>query len=529
MKGNRVLIIGIDGGDWNLLRPLMQEGLMPNLRTVVEGGAGGILRSTIPPLTAPAWTSFMTGVSPATHGIVEFNNYDGNYGTYFVTNASIKQKTIWELASEQGLRIISINVPMTYPPYPVRGYMITGLLTPDTTRFTYPPSLGREILEEFGEYKIVETGKAYFLHGISHFIDELKNLVTARADVATYLLSTRDWDLAMVHFQSSDVLQHFAYHCIDPSFPLFKDSCHGEAKDFYRILDRSIGEVIEHAERKGVSLKLFLSDHGFVGVHTTIILNALLARYGYLKFKPGSFTERTLRLLLSLGSRISFLKKMRWGLKWKTRERIISLLAPKGVDFSSSMAFSINGSVYGNIFINVEGRHPSGIVKERDYLRFREELKQRLEEEEGIQRVLTREEAYGNSQEISLPDLIVVPEDGFTFSLVSLGKRAYLKRSPKKDRTGNHRIEGIWAVHGEGVSPGAEVNAEIIDLLPTIFWYMGLAIPSYVEGRVIKEAFQDEFSSGKKEIRKDISPDRRILELYREEGIEEKLHDLGYL
>ena len=530
MRKNKVLIIGIDGGTWRLLQPLMEEEFMPNLKAVTEEGAWGVLKSTIPPITAPAWTTFMTGVSPATHGIVEFNNYDGKYGTYFVTNASIKYKTIWELASEQGLRIISINVPMTYPPYPVRGYMITGMLTPDTSRFTYPPSLGEEILEEFGDYRILTTGKVYLLHGLDRFLQELNKTVITRADVAAYLFSSKEWDLAMVHFYSSDMAQHFLYHCIDPEHPHYDPSCREKIYGFYRTLDRAIAQVLEVSEKRGASLKILLSDHGFTRVHTTILLNSLLLKHGFFVSRGKNPAKELLWKGIKFLRRLDFLNLNRLILRGERREKLLSSIQIGNVDFSATKAFSINGWVYGNIYINLKGREPQGIVGKEDYYKLREEIRGALQEEEGIKEILTKEEAFGETESSSVPDLLVIPEEGYGFSpsfMVSK-KKAYFKNKVRADHTGSHHIDGIWAVIGEGVKKG-RVDANIIDLLPTILWYMGLPIPDYVEGKVVREAFREEFSRGREEKRAKISPQRDLTGKTYREDLEERLHDLGYL
>ncbi len=528
----KVLLIGIDGGTWVILQPIMEKGYMPNLKSLVDGGAWGILKSTIPPLTAPAWTTFMTGLDPGRHGIVEFNNYDGAYGTYFVTNASIKQKTIWELASEMGLRVISVNVPLTYPPFPVRGFMVTGMLTPDTSRFTYPPSLGKVILEEFGEYRIVTTGKVYVLHGLDRFFQELRKTVKLRADVVSYLLSTMEWDLAMVHFFSTDVLQHFAFHCLDPTHPHHHPPCMEKAYRFYQELDKAIGQVLEAADRRGVSLKIALSDHGFMQVHTTILLNSLLAKHGFFRPESRSLAGEVIWRLLRGMRRNFFVKFMRWFVDWEKREKSILFLRRQGkLGISESIAFSLNGGIYGNIYINLKGRQPNGIVEEKDYLRIREEIKEALKDERGVKQILLREEAFGTSNLASLPDLVVVPEKGYAFSpYLSVDRnKPYVKNYVRADYTGTHHIEGIWIVEGKGVKRG-RVDAHIIDLLPTIFWYLGLAIPDYAQGRVVKEAFREEFSGSREEKRVKMDPRREPGKTYGEEGaLEERLHDLGYL
>ena len=75
----RLLIIGIDGGDWDLLDAFIEKGRMPNLAALVRRGARADLTSCFPPVTAPAWTSMVTGVNPGRHGIVDFMDFDVGY------------------------------------------------------------------------------------------------------------------------------------------------------------------------------------------------------------------------------------------------------------------------------------------------------------------------------------------------------------------------------------------------------------------------------------------------------------------
>ena len=98
---NRVFIIGLDGAGWTALNPIMKDGLMPNLHRLIENGSAGILKSTIPPITAPAWTTFQTGCNPGKHGLFDFLAYKpGAYEFSLNSSQSIKLKTLWEIVSE---------------------------------------------------------------------------------------------------------------------------------------------------------------------------------------------------------------------------------------------------------------------------------------------------------------------------------------------------------------------------------------------------------------------------------------------
>src|SRR5262245_39683574 len=150
----RVLLIGLDGATFDVLDPLMAEGRMPHLAALIAGGTRGILQSTKPPITPAAWTTFMTGKGPGRHGVIDFLRYDHTTGKLSFNNyIEIHGRTIWELLSDRGYRVGSINLPMTYPPREVNGFMISGFATPSIDLdFTYPRDLKSEILRRYPDY-----------------------------------------------------------------------------------------------------------------------------------------------------------------------------------------------------------------------------------------------------------------------------------------------------------------------------------------------------------------------------------------
>ncbi|MCX5896559.1 MAG: alkaline phosphatase family protein [Proteobacteria bacterium] len=122
----KVLIIGLDGATFTLLKPWMDQGYLPAIRELVENGASGNLRTVVPPITGPAWSSFMTGVNPGRHRIYDFLIRDEHTGKDIPINARLRRgKAFWEYLSEAGKRVVVLNVPVTYPPVPVNGVMIS--------------------------------------------------------------------------------------------------------------------------------------------------------------------------------------------------------------------------------------------------------------------------------------------------------------------------------------------------------------------------------------------------------------------
>ncbi|HUM70042.1 MAG TPA: alkaline phosphatase family protein, partial [Chloroflexota bacterium] len=136
-----VLVIGLDGATYDLLTPWLAAGHLPTMAGLVARGSSGPLRSTLPPVTAPAWASFMTGKNPAGHGVFDFfrpHSPDMDKPE-MVNMADLRARPLWDYLSAAGRRVGVLNVPLTYPPPPVNGFVVPGLLSPDEGQTTYPP------------------------------------------------------------------------------------------------------------------------------------------------------------------------------------------------------------------------------------------------------------------------------------------------------------------------------------------------------------------------------------------------------
>ena len=119
MKGRpKVLVIGLDGATWDLIKPWAEEGKLPNIKRLMDGGVYGNLESVQPPSTGPAWTSFVTGKVPINHCLYDFVSIQKSLIGCFkpVTKKYINSKTLEEMLEKNGLRSILINLPYSYPP-----------------------------------------------------------------------------------------------------------------------------------------------------------------------------------------------------------------------------------------------------------------------------------------------------------------------------------------------------------------------------------------------------------------------------
>ena len=152
----KVMVIGIDGATFDVLTPLINEGKLPHLEALIREGTSGNLKSTIPPLSSAAWSTFQTGMYPGKHGVFDFYRNNHSELTFDPANSTfLKAKTLWEILSDKGKKVGVINLLFTYPPREVNGFIITGKETPGEDKdYTFPSSLKKEILQFDPKYKV---------------------------------------------------------------------------------------------------------------------------------------------------------------------------------------------------------------------------------------------------------------------------------------------------------------------------------------------------------------------------------------
>ena len=199
----KVLIIGLDGGTFDLIKPWVNEGKLPNITRLMHSGAHSNLQSTIPPMTFPAWNAFMTGKNPGKHGVFDFmERKNGTYELEIKNALHRKSETIWKIASNYGKRCAVIGIPVTYPPEEINGIMISGFDAPVLdARIMYPKELFNELKEKVGEYIVSPNFSQDLREGnIDKALKALIHSIDRKADTAKYILKREIWDLFMIAF-----------------------------------------------------------------------------------------------------------------------------------------------------------------------------------------------------------------------------------------------------------------------------------------------------------------------------------------
>lgn len=546
MTDNKLLIFGIDGATWDVLNPLLADGSLPNMSRLIKEGKKGILLSSVPPDTATAWTTFQTGVNPGKHGIFDFNQYTaGSYSPTLINSGKIPLDTIWQVLSRLDRKLIVLNVPMTYPPYSINGSMVSGLLTPSLqSNFTFPKELSQEIIEVEKDYTIITTQQVFNRTTLERFIDKLILTEEKRTKVMHHLLAKEEWDVAMIHFQSTDPLQHAVFCYLDGDHPLYDPEKYRVVKKLYRSIDDNIGKLLD--ELPSHALKAILSDHGFSSVYKTIHLNNIFIDHGWMTLKKSGIRSRSLLPALKLIRAID--QKFIRGLFSFTRGARLraKVKLDKFIDWPQTKASMMSGWLYGLVYLNCKGRDREGIVSMgKEYEELRDSISEKLlslkdpgTQKNVIKKVQKREELYEGEHLESAPDLIVIPEDGYEFSrsFVLKSKDAIKTNVLKKDHMGVHKREGIFVFSGNIINKESSLKeANIVDMFSTILYALGLPIPDYTDGRVLSELFSDAFRQNnplKYEMEKDRVGQKRHKEVFTDKDkrtVEQRLKDLGYM
>ena len=439
-----------------------------------------------------------------------------------------KSQTIWKTLNEAGLSVGVVNLPMTYPPEKVDGFLISGMDTPDeSAEFMYPASLKQELINEMGGLSLDIRHLGYMQTDEirDETIKALEHLEEQRTRAALYLLDRHPTDVFMLVFNATDQVQHHFWHYLDPSHPQY--DAEGAKKygetilRIYEKIDQCMGRLLE---KIGPDTPVILvSDHGGgpVGQHY-LYLNRYLAQLGVLNTvkKSNSFLNLSYWFSRFIGHADRFLRgKLTPDQKLKAakffpklRERVESYLSLGEIDWSATRAYAFeNAATSPNIWINLKTTRPNGTVQPgREYEELVEFVKGKLLElsdpqtgKRLIRKVYRKHELYNGPYLDHAPDLILdwwsdthfVIRQSFPFRE---GAPVVVPREGKLsggvEWSGTHRINGIALFKGPPFIKGQRLkDVSIMDMAPTILYFLGVPIPGDMEGRVLEQVFETSF------------------------------------
>ncbi len=433
-KKPRILVIGLDGTPLSFIRENLEKGNLPSLKDLFARGSLVEISSTHPFVSCVAWSTYMTGKNPAKHNIFGFiDRKPGTYSVYIPNSSNMTSTTLWELLSDNGRSVLIMNVPVTYPPRKVNGYLVSGFLAPKLDGATYPPELALKL--KTMDYEIdIDPWRAR--ENLDNLCPDLMQVLKARVSAFIRLLKERKWDFAQLHIMETDRLYHFMWQHMEANHPKYAR----EFMEVVKTIDQAVGEIVEAAGKDVI--KVVMSDHGFCSVKKEIYLNHFLEARGYLRYR---------------------------------KEGAKSL---EDIDPKATRVFCMDP---GRFYVNLEGREAEGCVSQSDYARLLEELKGELEQltdEDGnkvVKDVFTKDEIYSGPNLTIAPDIVINPVDGYD-PKGAFGKQTLSGKGP---------IVGMHTYHSAMLfveDHDLKAGGSVVDVTSTICQVMGIERPDDFDG-----------------------------------------------
>lgn len=408
MAKRRVVIIGLDGVPYELIKEFSHTGLMPNMQDLISGSKFSRMSSSLPEVSSVAWSSIITGTNPAEHGIFGFTDfYPGSYKMRFPNFIDLKARPFWDT---DGRESVIINVPSTYPVRPMKGAHISGFVSIDLERSVYPANLVSKLRDI--DYRLDVNSEAAH-KSMDLFLSDLDKTLEARVSAYRYFWEIFDWQIFMLVFTGTDRLMHFLWNA-------YEDKNHRHHEDFlgyFHKIDKVIGEIIDKMSKDDALI--MLSDHGFEKLEQDVYLNYLLQKEGFLNFQEPDSPE--------------FSK----------------------IDLSTK-AFALDPS---RIYLNFKGRYPAGGIGLSQKEKITEELtvlfgSLEIDGRKVINAVYRKEDIYSGSYMQDAPDLVLLANKGFNL-------KANIKSTKLTDKgifTGKHSYENAFFCLKGDMSKGINLD-----------------------------------------------------------------------
>lgn len=496
---DKVVIIGLDGATFSIIDALIAQGQLPNLSKIISCGVRGKLLSSVPPISAPAWVSFLTGKNPGKHGILGFQPYNlYKYSCFehsIVSSNTFAKDTIFDILSENNKRSVAFQVPLTYPVWPINGIMVAGYPTPDQSKaFTFPEEYSEKIgvLYDYISDQIAAGSVEEKLQLYSTALERINNTVEE-------LLTREPYDLFVYVSNIPDWVQH----------KFWKYQFNGKKSRnyidlFYIKLDEKIGRILKLIDEN--TTVIVMSDHG-AGPRPTKFLNInyLLQENGFLV--P---TNNKINLITKANKYwFEWLKEyfpMRYWSKAsfssELREHVLNIRVYKDfIDWDKTKAYRVPLAYpYVGVNINLKDRQEKGIISQgKDFIELKQELYLYFKEFSRtngnyIKDVFRQEELFSGNKCNNIPDLIIELNDNYDSGCEIDRLVTDIPPMLLQTISGCHRKEGIFCAMGKNIVSNRVISdINIVDITPTVLYMLNLPIDEDIDGKVISDIFNEDY------------------------------------
>jgi len=510
----RMLVIGLDAADRELIERWCDAGLLPNISRMRARGTWGSLHTTADTVHVSAWPGIFSGTTPDKHGL--YHAYVMRQGEQAPVRPRPEECPVpflWRLLDEQGIRSIVMDAFLTCPLRDFSGIQIVdwGSWTWFSGQEILPESIKQTIRRQFGAYPAENHSKVGMTPPTDPlgFRRRLLKGVQKKSEVAQWLMDSQDWEFFLLVFGECHAAGHYFWHYMDPDYVAYPQQADEELRsalrDVYVALDSAVGELLARCDER-TTVYLVSGDGMGPNYSGSHILNALLERMRLINVRsegqddaPAMQKKRlssTLRAMVPKDLRALISKHVlprsvneKLSMHWKTAD----------ISWASTKAFVIENANEGYLRVNLKGREPEGVVERDDeydaicdaLLDVAASMTNPDNGRRAAAQVHKTSQLFSGPCACNFPDVIINwdPEAKITKSL-STGKygvvaadEAGFAVSPYY--TGNHRGNAFVVAQGPTVPAGSVLDgASILDLAPTILSHFGVAVPEHMDGRV---------------------------------------------
>jgi predicted AlkP superfamily phosphohydrolase/phosphomutase len=487
----RVLFVGIDAADKDLVVEWARSGLLPNLRALLDRCAWTPTTNPVGLYVGAVWPSFYTATSPARHARYCYSQIvPGSYAVEKFNPTDVKREPFWNELSRAGKRSAIIDVPKTFPSEALDGIQLVdwGTHDPDHGYSSVPAPLASEIAARHGHplHKCDQAERS--ARGLAGLRDQLVARAGRRTELVLDLLGRDAWDLFAVVFSESHCAGHQLWHLHDPSHPrhdpeLARALGGDPMLDVYAAIDAGLGRILEAV---GAQTAVFvLASHG-MGPHydATFLLGEVLRRIRERSLSSArrGMGEGLVRLWLATPLP---LRRLLAPLQRRVRKPVGQAFPTAGIEGSAAFWEVPNNDVYGGIRVNLLGREPRGVVAPGPELdRLCAELTAELEAlvnlETGrplVKRVLRTADLYSGEHLDALPDLMVEWDRESPIRRIHSPKIGTVEGEFQGRRTGDHKPDGLLMAAGPGMPTGRlDASVSVMDIAPTLAARLGVSL-----------------------------------------------------
>ena len=498
--GGRVLVIGLDMGDGELIRYWSARDQLPHCRDLARSGAWIDLDSTAEVLHTSTWPTFATGTLPGKHGVYyPYQPKPGHQMAAFISPDQYGTETFWKAADAARRRAVVYDVPETFPESGFGGRAIFdwGTWAWYGEPASQPPALMGQLKSRFGGYPLGYEAKRLGL-GIPKDLEQrLIRSVQYKRQTAQWLLEAEEWDLAVVGFCEPHSGGHYLWPAAVERVEGAPDSAFGSLRHLYQEIDRAIGDL--RASLPADTTMMVVSGDGVrpnrSGWH---LLPGILDRLKY-TVAPGADgggAPAQPRSALGLAQALvpaGIKRLIAANLPWRLRDQLGMRAQAASIDWSKTRAFALPTDLEGCIRINLKGREPQGIVEPgRQYADVCQELRVALEElinpatgAPAVRKVWIRNDVFPGPMQEHLPDVIVTWNDDAPIAAVTSSRVGAVEGVNPDPRPGTHSRSGFLIASGPGVPAASRGTGRLTDVAPTVMSLLGLDMPA-ADGRPLE-------------------------------------------